>query len=154
VDVPQIGGQLGKFSFDIEPAAIPEDQSADGKSVSHIMQPWTTAVALCWHAEAELLGELGEGVSSRRSGNPPPTLGDEEGWSRWCGKEATSSFGVLFQSLYRGRMNGDITRFTKLRSLDMKGSTIEVDIRSVQAENFVRARAESLARGELLGSTK
>jgi hypothetical protein len=34
VDVPQIGGQLGEFSFDIEPGAIPADQGAGGKSVT------------------------------------------------------------------------------------------------------------------------
>jgi hypothetical protein len=46
VDVPQIGGQLGEFSFDIEPGAIPVDQGAGGKSVSQVMQPWTAAIGM------------------------------------------------------------------------------------------------------------
>ena len=170
VDVPQVGGQLGEFSFDIEPGAIPVDQGADGKSVSHVMQPWTAAVTLGRCAEAELLGELGEGVSSR-----PLRESDHRARRRknarsgWCRKEAISSFGVLFQSLYRGGMNRHVTRFSKLRPPDVKDSAIEVDIRSVQAEGFVHphprrhqqteesrkgAGAESLGRGELLGSAK
>ena len=62
MDVPQIGGQLGEFSFNIEPGAIPVDQGAGGKSVSHVMQPGTAAVTLGGCAEADLLGQLGEGV--------------------------------------------------------------------------------------------
>ena len=159
--MPQIRGQLGKFSFDIEPGAIPVDQCADSKSVSQVMQPWAATVILGRYAQAELLGQLGEGISSRLSGNPVSMLGDEEGWSWWCGIETTSSFGILFQCIYRGGMNWHIARFPKFCPLDTKDSTIEVDIRLVQAEGFVhshprcyqqteegrkRAPAESLAR--------
>jgi hypothetical protein len=55
MDVPQVGGQLGEFPFDIEPSAIPVDQGADGKAVSQIHQPWTAAApSLGWYAKADL----------------------------------------------------------------------------------------------------
>ena len=56
VDVPQIGGQLGEFPFHIEPGAIPVDQGAGGKSMSHVMQPGTATMTLGRYAEADLLG--------------------------------------------------------------------------------------------------
>ncbi len=56
MDVSQIGGQLGKLSFDIEPGTIPVDQCADSKSVSQIMQPRAATVILGRYAQAELLG--------------------------------------------------------------------------------------------------
>ena len=44
-------------------------------------------------------------------------------------QDAISDFGVLFQSLYGGRMNRHVTRFPKLRLPDEKDSEIEIDIR-------------------------
>src|SRR5215469_3321780 len=129
------------------------------------MQPWAATMILGGYAQAELLGQLCEGVASCISSNPAATLGDEEGLSWWYRKDATSSFGIPFQCVYRGGMNWHTARFSKLRPLDMKDSTIEVDIRLVQAECFVhshpcchqqteespkRAPAESLARQKLL----
>ena len=45
MDVPQIGGQLGEFSFDIEPGAIPVDQGAGGKSVA--LMPISALATAC-----------------------------------------------------------------------------------------------------------
>src|SRR3974377_2066310 len=167
--VPQIRCQLGEFSFDIEPGAIPLDQCADSKSVSQIMQPRAATVILGRYPQAELLGYLGESVSSCTSGNPASTLGDEEGRS-WCpGKEASSSFGVLFQCVYSRWVTCHMARLPKLRPPDVKDSTIVVDVQLVQAEGFVhshprchqqteegrkREPAESLARRKLLGTAK
>jgi hypothetical protein len=78
VDVPQVGSQLGEFSFDIEPGAIPPDQSVGSISVSHVMKPWTTAVPLGRYAETEMLGQLGEGVSRSPLCNPATPLRDKE----------------------------------------------------------------------------
>jgi hypothetical protein len=44
----------------------------------YVMQPWAATGALGGHPEAELLGELGEGVSRRPSCNPTPALGEEK----------------------------------------------------------------------------
>ena len=54
--MPKIGCQLWEFPFDIESRSVPMDQRARGKSVTHIMEPWTTAMALRDGTEAELLG--------------------------------------------------------------------------------------------------
>jgi cytolysin (calcineurin-like family phosphatase) len=56
VHMPEIGCQLGEFPFDIEPRSVPMDQRARGKSVAHIMEPWTTAMAFRDGTEAKLLG--------------------------------------------------------------------------------------------------
>ena len=53
--MPEIRGQFWEFSFDIDPGSVPIDQRASGKSVAHIMEPWTMAMALRDGAEAELL---------------------------------------------------------------------------------------------------
>src|SRR5208282_4198796 len=105
VDVPQVGGQFGKFSFSIEPGAIPADQGASRKSVPHVVQSRTAAVTLRRWAETDLLGHFGEGVSRRRVENPATTLGDKERRSGGCRKEAISGSGVLLQSFYGGGMN-------------------------------------------------
>jgi len=39
-------GQLGEFSFDVDSGAIPVDQGAGGKSMTHVLQPRTVAVTL------------------------------------------------------------------------------------------------------------
>ena len=169
--VPQIGGQLGEFSFDIEPGAIPVDQGAGGKSVSQVMQPWTAAMSLGLnrYAEAQLLGQLGEGVSRCVPCNSSPALGKEERGSGWCRKEAIPRFGILFQCDHGGGMNRHVTRFSPLAPPDVKDAAIEVDIRSIQTQGFAnphpghrqqteksrkRAGTKSLRRGKLLGLAK
>src|SRR3974377_2533759 len=94
--VPQIRCQLGEFSFALQPGAIPLDKCADSKSVSQIMQPRAATVILGRYPQAELLGYLGESVSSCTSGNPASTLGDEEGRSWGRGEKGISGFGGLF----------------------------------------------------------
>src|ERR1700730_10994768 len=96
MDVPQVGGQLGEFPFDVEPRTIPVDQGADGKSMTHVHQPWTTAPTLGSRAETDSLTELGESVFRRRTGNPAPAFGDEKGTNERCWEKAISGFGVLF----------------------------------------------------------
>jgi hypothetical protein len=54
--MPEIRGQLWEFSLDIESSSVPMDQRASGKSVAHIVEPWTTPMTLRDDAEAELLG--------------------------------------------------------------------------------------------------
>ena len=54
--MPEIGCQLWEFPFDIEPGSVPMDQRASSKSVTHIMEPWTMAMALRDGTETELLG--------------------------------------------------------------------------------------------------
>src|ERR1035441_1396512 len=44
--MPEIGCQLWEFPFDIESRSVPMDQRAGGKSVAHIVEPGTTAMAL------------------------------------------------------------------------------------------------------------
>ena len=105
MDVPQIGGQLGEFSFHLESGAIPVDQGAGGESVPQIMQPGAATVTLSGPAKAQLLRQLGEGVSRHPLGGPAAPLGDEERRSARCRKEAISDLGVLFQSVYGGGMN-------------------------------------------------
>jgi len=78
VNVSQVGSQLGEFSFDIEPGAIPLDQGVGSISVSHVMKPWTTAVTFGRYAETEMLGQLGEGVSRSPLCNPATALRDKE----------------------------------------------------------------------------
>ena len=70
--MPQVGGQLGEFSFDIDAGTIPVDQGAGGKSMTHVLQPWTVAVALGKCTEADLLRQLGEGVLHCRVVYPAP----------------------------------------------------------------------------------
>src|SRR5437588_147425 len=169
LDVPQVGGQPGEFPFDIEPGAIPVDQSTCGKSMTHVLQPGTVVTALGWRSEADSLRQFGESVFRHRTGNPAPAFGKKERGGGWCRKDAVSIFGVLFQNLYGGRMNRNITRFSKLRPPDLKDSEFEVDIRSVQTQSFVHphscyqqeaekgrigARAEPLGGGELLRMAK
>ena len=104
VDVPQIGGQLGEFSFDIEPGAIPVDQGAGAKSMTHVLQPGTVAVPLGRYAEADLLRYFGEGISRHAFCDPSTVLADEKCRNQWCGENAVSDFSVLFQSRQSGSM--------------------------------------------------
>src|SRR6266550_76584 len=169
VDVPQVGGQLGEFPFDVAPGAIPVDQGAGGESMTHVLQPGTTAGTFGWGAEAELLGHFGKGVSCHVACDPAAVFRDKERQSERCRKKAISGFGVLFQSLYSGSVNRNITRFSELRPSDMKDAELEVDIGPVQTQGFVHPHsccyqqaekgrigegAESLGRGELLSSAK
>src|SRR6266705_2749444 len=73
-----IGGQLGEFSFDIAPGAIPVGQGAGGEPVPHVMQPRTVAATLGAGAEADLLRQLSESVMHYRSGNPLPAFAEKE----------------------------------------------------------------------------
>jgi hypothetical protein len=169
VDVPQVGGQLGEFPFDVETGAIPVDQGAGGESMTHVLQPGTAAGAFGWGAEAELLGHFGEGVSRHVACDQAAVFGDKERRSERCGKKAISGFGVLFQSLYSGSVNRNIPRFSELRPSDVKDAELEVDVGPVQTQGFVHPHsccyqqaekgrvgvgAESLGRGELLSSAK
>jgi hypothetical protein len=137
--------------------------------MTHILQPGTVAVTLGSGAEADALGQFGERVSRYPFCNPATLLGDEKGRNERCGEKAISGFGVLFQSLYGGGMNRNITRFPEFRPSDVKDAEFEVDIRSVQTQGFVHPHscryqqaeegrigggAESLRRGELLSSAK
>jgi len=139
--------------------------------LSQVMQPWTAAISvgLNRHAEADLLGQLGEGVSRCPSFNSSPALGEEERGSGWCRKEAISRFGILFQCDHGRGMNRHVTRFSPLSPPDVKDAAIEVDIRSVQTQGFAnphpghrqqteksrkRAGTKSLGRGKLLGLAK
>src|SRR5215470_18563060 len=135
--VPQIGGQLGEFSFHVEPGTIPVDQGASRESMPHVMEPGTATVALGGCAEAQLLRQLGEGVARDPLGDPATPLGDEERRSDRCRKDAISGLGVLFQSVYRGGMKRYVTRFSKLRPPDVKDSALEVDIRAIQPKGLV-----------------
>ena len=92
--MPEIGCQLGEFPFDIEPLSVPMDQRARGKSVTHIMEPWTTAMAFRDGAEAELLGQPREGVACYPLRDPGTALGDEKGRG-WFSKDAVSRLGVF-----------------------------------------------------------
>src|SRR5215831_3974473 len=58
MDVSEVGGQLREFSFHIESLSIPPDQCVSGKSVTHVMEPGTTSVALRLATETELLRQL------------------------------------------------------------------------------------------------
>jgi hypothetical protein len=55
MDVSKVGGQLREFSFHIESLSIPPDQCVSGKSVTHVMEPGTPAMALCLATKTELL---------------------------------------------------------------------------------------------------
>jgi hypothetical protein len=78
MDVPQVGGQLGEFPFGVEPGAIPADQGAGSESMTHMLQPRTSAVTLGSRAEANSLGKFGERVSRYPFCDPATLLGDEK----------------------------------------------------------------------------
>jgi hypothetical protein len=94
MDVPEVGGQLWEFSFHVKSLSIPPDQRTSGKSVTHVMEPGTTAMALCRATETELLRYLGEGVARYPLRDPGTALGDEKGGGRF-GKDAVSRLGVF-----------------------------------------------------------
>ena len=136
--------------------------------MTHVHQPWTVAATLGPCAEADSLRQLGEGVVGYRSGNPAPAFGEKKRGRGWC-RNDVSSFGVLLQSFYCGKMNRHITRFSKLRPPDVKDAELEVDIRPVQTQGFVHPHpcrhqqaekgrigvgTETFGRGELLSSAK
>jgi hypothetical protein len=169
MDVPQVGGQLGEFPFGVEPGAIPADQGAGGESMTHILQPRTSAVTLGSRAEANSLGKFGERVSRYPFCDSATLLGDEKGRNESCGEEAISGFSVVLESPYCRRMDWHVTRFSELRPPDVKDAEFEVDIRPVQTQGFVDphschhqqakkgrigAGAESLGGGELLRAAK
>ena len=95
MDVSEVGGQLWEVSFQVESLSIPLDQCESGKSVTHVMEPGTTSMALCHATETELLRYLGEGVARYPFCDPRATLGDEKGWVR-SGKDTVSRLSVVF----------------------------------------------------------
>ena len=46
MDVPEVSGQLGEFSFDIESGAVPVDQGVGGKSVA--IMPISALASKAW----------------------------------------------------------------------------------------------------------
>jgi hypothetical protein len=94
VHMPEVGRQFLEFSFDIESRSVPMDQRASGKSVAHIMEPWTTAMTLRDGAEAELLRQPCECVTRHPLCYPDSALRDEESRG-WFSKDAVSPVGVL-----------------------------------------------------------
>ena len=146
----EIGGQLGQFSLHIKSGAIPMDQGACGKSVAHIMEPRTTAMAFRPGAQAELLRQLGEGVARHAIGNPGATFGDEK--SGGCHRQdAVSSSGILFELCYGRWMDGHMARLAKLRPTDGENAMQEVHISPVQVHGLVHTHATDSEKAEKSG---
>src|SRR3984957_18234214 len=131
MDVPEVGGQLREFSFHVESLSIPPDQRTSGKSVTHVREPGTTAMALCRATETELLRYLGEGVARYPLRDPGTALGDEKGRGRF-GKDAISRLSVFSERVYRRWMNRHVARLAELRAAYGENSLIEVHIWPVQ----------------------
>ena len=71
MDMPEVGGQLGEFSFDIEPGAIPVDQGADGKSMSHVHATVDRGRDFSWPVrEGRFVGTAWQTYELRIPGNP------------------------------------------------------------------------------------
>jgi len=104
--------------------------------LSHVMKAWTATVTLGRYAEAELLGQLGEGVSRCPSCKPLAALGDEESRGGSCSKNVISGFSVRFQSVHRRGVNRYVPRLSKFRASYVKDSEIEVDIFSIQTDSL------------------
>jgi hypothetical protein len=86
--------KLWEFSFHVESLSIPPDQRTSGKSMTHVMEPGTTAMAFCRATETELLRYPGEGVARYPLRDPGTALGDEKGRGRF-GKDAVSRLSVF-----------------------------------------------------------
>ena len=95
MNMPEIRGQLWEFALDIQAGSVPVDQYASGKSVAHIVKPWTAAMTLGDGAEAELLGQPREGVARHAIRDPTTTFGYKESCSR-SREDTVSPLGVLF----------------------------------------------------------
>ena len=63
--------------------------------LAHIMEPWTMAMALGWRAQADVLGQLREGVARHAIRDPAAAFGYKESRT-WFRKDAVSPLGVLF----------------------------------------------------------
>lgn len=109
--------------------------------MAHVQQPRAAAMPRGLWSDSQLLRDLCEGVTSHAIGDSSAALGNKECDRSWSRKDPVSFVGVFFQRLYRGWMNGDMSRLSKLRSPYRQNTLLKVHILSVQAESFVYAHS-------------
>ena len=107
--MPEVGGELGHLPPNVEAGPVPFEEPAGRERVAHVQEPRPVALApaRCRRAQADHLGDPGEGISGDLLIETRAALGDEECLALASRTEAVAMLRVVSESLTGRFVNRD-----------------------------------------------